>query len=268
MLRKTVFVGFLFIAQLLLGSDAVPTVHEVYETAQSGDLDKAHRMIETVLQTHPDSAKAHYVDAEILAKEGKLDQARQELGTAQKIDPSLSFAKGEAVHKLEAKLAGSNQALSMPQSAGATHASSFPWIMVLGIAGVGIFLFLIVRALGNRNNIPSYGQPYSASNASMGNSYNPQPSYPSQSSGLGSTIASGLAGGAAAGVGFVAAEELMHHFMDGGQGSAESFSQGDHYTPMQSNFPSSDDYDMGGNDFGLDDSSSWDNGDSSSDSSW
>jgi len=34
-------------------------------------------MIQVVLQAHPNSAKAHYVDAEILAKEGRLAQARK-----------------------------------------------------------------------------------------------------------------------------------------------------------------------------------------------
>jgi hypothetical protein len=82
----------LFIALLLVGNvayaDNLPTVHQVYQAAESGRLDDAHRMIGQVLQAHPESAKAHFVDAEILAKQGALSNAKNELDTPSDSPPA------------------------------------------------------------------------------------------------------------------------------------------------------------------------------------
>ena len=48
-----------------------PSMAEVYAAAQAGQLDKAQTMIQQVLVSHPNSAKAHYVRAELWAREGK-----------------------------------------------------------------------------------------------------------------------------------------------------------------------------------------------------
>ncbi len=50
---------------------ADPTMDQIYEAAASGHLDQAQQMITQVLADHPTSAKAHYVQAELYAKEGK-----------------------------------------------------------------------------------------------------------------------------------------------------------------------------------------------------
>src|SRR5262252_7779712 len=73
-----------------------PTLHEVYQAAQSGNMSEAQRMMKEVLRAHPDSAKAHYVEAELLAKQGQLAAAATELNTAERLEPGLSFAKPEA----------------------------------------------------------------------------------------------------------------------------------------------------------------------------
>lgn len=269
MVLKTLMISLALSVQLLIASDSVPTVHEVYETAKSGDLTKAHQMIETVLKAHPESAKAHYVDAEILAKEGQLDHSKAELDAAKKIDPSLSFAHSNAIHELEAQLEKpTTPTVSLPNPTRETS-SGLPWGTILPIAGGVLVLWLLIRMVSNRNN--GYNTAYPPSNnGAMVNGYgNSQPIYPNQpaqSSGLGSTIASGLAGGAAAGVGFVAAEELMHHFMDGDHPTSSATPQ-DTYVP-ENHLSSNNDFDMGGDDFGIDDTSSWDDGGSSSDDTW
>lgn len=56
---------------------------------------EAQRMMREVLQNHPNSGKAHYVEAELLAKEGSLAQAANELATAEKLSPGLPFATAE-----------------------------------------------------------------------------------------------------------------------------------------------------------------------------
>ena len=50
-------------------------------------------MITQVLADHPTSAKAHYVQAELYAKEGKTSLARAELGTAERLNPGLTEFK-------------------------------------------------------------------------------------------------------------------------------------------------------------------------------
>ena len=63
----------------LWAADADPTVHQIYEAAASGHLDQAQQMMDQVLRDHPQSAKAHYVQAELYAKQGQLSLARSEL---------------------------------------------------------------------------------------------------------------------------------------------------------------------------------------------
>ena len=60
-------------------AQAGPTPHQVYQALNSGHLDQAHTMITQVLKEHPESAEAHYVAAEVYAREGNLGSARQEL---------------------------------------------------------------------------------------------------------------------------------------------------------------------------------------------
>ena len=51
-----------------------PTIGQVYEAANSGHLDEAQQMMSQVLRDHPQSARAHYVAAEVYARAG--DSAR------------------------------------------------------------------------------------------------------------------------------------------------------------------------------------------------
>ena len=245
---------------------AEPTVHQIFETMQAGRLDEAHDMVQGVLKNHPDSAKAHYVDAEILVRQGNKEAAKNELAIAEKLSPNLSFAKPEAVAALKANIEGKGT-LSEPYMPPKKH-ESFPWMMLVLAVGAVLFIILIWRSIfARRQN--SYAPTYANGTAGQGyanNGYNNpgyNPGY-NQGSGLGSNIMSGLATGAAAGVGMVAAEEMMHHFMDGNSsGQSEPTQNMDNYQPSSP---------MDDNDFGINDSSSWDDGGSdfggSNDSSW
>src|SRR6184192_1739235 len=82
-------------AHPVLAAGAEPTLHQVYEAAQTGHLDQAQQMMNQVLRDHPKSARAHYVEAELSARSGNIARARQELAAAQELDPALSFAKPE-----------------------------------------------------------------------------------------------------------------------------------------------------------------------------
>jgi hypothetical protein len=84
---------------------AAPTIHEVYVAAEAGKFDEAQTMMDQVLKEHPNSAKAHFVEAELLAKQGKFAAAQKSLATAEKLSPGLPKVDPAAVSKLRAVLA-------------------------------------------------------------------------------------------------------------------------------------------------------------------
>ncbi|MCX7245497.1 MAG: tetratricopeptide repeat protein, partial [Burkholderiales bacterium] len=86
-----------------------PSLHEVYQKIQAGQLAQADVMMKEVLQNHPNSAKAHYIMAELRLKEGRLEQARAELARAEKLAPGLPFAQVDSVQKLRTQLASGSK---------------------------------------------------------------------------------------------------------------------------------------------------------------
>src|ERR1700733_1276535 len=138
---------------------ADPTVDQVYQAARAGHLDEAQQLMDQVLKDHPNSAKAHYVEAELSAKAGNLARGRTELATAQRLDPSGAFAKPEALAALQRELAGRG-AMRGPTGyypaapRPVERSSSFPWpIILLVVAGV-----VIAWALLARRRPPQYPQ--------------------------------------------------------------------------------------------------------------
>lgn len=241
-----------------------PTLHQVYEAAQAGRLDQAQGMIQQVLKEHPDSAKAHFVDAELLAKAGRPDQAREELGTAERLEPGLPFAKPQAVQALKARVSATHTSQE-PMTTSQAAQGGFPWGMLLLLIGAIAVITLIMRALTSRNapqsNYPgtypaASGAPNSSGQPYPGGGYAPMaPAAP----GMGSGIMSSLATGAALGAGMVAGEALVHHFMDGNGNHVEPSP-----APSIADAGTSSD-NMGGTDFGIADNSSWNDNSSMAD---
>ena len=81
-------------------SAAEPTIDQVYHAAEAGNFREAQRMMDEVLRDHPSSARAHYVESELLARQGRLSEAAAELRTAERLEPALPFAKPQAVQEL------------------------------------------------------------------------------------------------------------------------------------------------------------------------
>ncbi|HEX3949569.1 MAG TPA: tetratricopeptide repeat protein [Steroidobacteraceae bacterium] len=231
---------------------ADPTMNQVYETAAAGHLDQAQQMITQVLAHHPNSAKAHYVQAELYAKAGKASLARLELGSAERLNPGLTEFNPRSVQELKAQL-GSNPAarslgphiVSVPRTA-----PHFPWGALL----IGLIVVAALMALFRRRTpytqYPAAGPGVGGTPTGYGPGYGPAP----MGGGLGSGIAGGLASGLAVGAGVVAGEELAHHFLDGGRREGGVIPSADAAEPGYDNS------DMGGNDFGANDPGSWDDG--------
>lgn len=233
---------------------ADPTIDQVYQAARSGHIDEAQQMMNQVLRDHPNSAKAHYVEAEISARAGNFARARQELATAQQLDPSGAFAKPVELAALQRELARGNAGGYVVQRPIVVQQHrSFPWgLVLLVVAGVVIAWALLARRR------PTYYQQYPGGVPPVGGGFGAPPGYgpggygpPMGGGGMGSGIVGGLASGLAIGAGVAAGEELVHHLVDRDGNRIPASSD---YVPP----PADDNADMGGNDFGVSDSSSWD----------
>ena len=261
---KNVTLGLLLIASMCFSvgaamADNSPTLDQVYQAAHSGRLDEAQRMMDKVLAEHPNSAKAHFVEAELSAKQGQMSKAGDELAAAQRLKPDLSFASPQAVQDLKNLIASSHRVSQAPvNNYQAESGNSFPWGMLfLGFGVIAIIVF-VMRAMNARNpaTFPSNYQP------GMQNPYpSPMPMQPygggmapmgTAGGGIGSGIMGGLATGAAVGVGMVAGEALAHRFMDGGHNEVSNVA------PVADTWGNNVSDNMGGADFGIADNSSWD----------
>ncbi|MDL2357980.1 MAG: tetratricopeptide repeat protein, partial [Pseudomonadota bacterium] len=85
-------------APLAWAQDA--SIKQVFQAAEAGKFIEAQAMMDKVLRDHPNSGKAHFIEAELLAKQGKFTQAGAELATAERLAPGLPFAKPAAVASL------------------------------------------------------------------------------------------------------------------------------------------------------------------------
>jgi uncharacterized protein len=225
--------------------DADPSVHQIYEAAASGQLERAQQMMDQVLRDHPNSSKAHFVQAELYAREGKTTAARVELARAEEIAPGLPKENPRAVAELKAQLGGVSR-VERPgfNSASTPHIS---WGLILLLAGVGVVLLMLFRRRAPYPQPPVQGIPPGTTGPYAPGGYG---AGAPGASGMGSAVAGGLAGGLAAGAGIVAGEELARRVFERGPPEA----------PPANDAGASSNSDLGGNDFGVSDAGSWDDG--------
>ncbi len=246
-------------------ADNDPSMQQIYDTAKAGHVAQAQQMIEQVLRDHPRSAKAHYVAAELDAKQGNFAAARGELNLAEQIDPGLGFAKPESVDALKTEL-GLSRARSAAERGPADAPGLRPGRRDASVP-VGGRPAIDWRHRGRLDgaappqrchavsgSIPS-GMPVGAAPGPYGYGGGPG-AVPMGGGGIGSSIAGGLASGLAVGAGVVAGEELAHHFLDGDR----------HEGPASAPPPAepASNADMGGSDFGVNEPDSWDDSSSGS----
>ena len=304
-MRTQRFLVFLFTMLLVLAGLAAraqdtkdPTVDDIYKAASSGNLAGARTMVDQVIAKHPNSAKAHFVKAEIAARQRDAAVARTELQIADKLAPGLPFAKPEAVTALRAQVDQLSQPRPAPRPAAPPPpidprrmapqppprpGGGFPMggLMLLGLLVLGVVLFLRSRRRAAPPP-PAYAPPgldagfgrYDTNVPPQGYGNVPPPGYgnapqaPAPS--LGSTLGRGLATGLAVGAGAVAAQEIGRRMFDHEGRPAASPS---HETGSAADSPLARDAglgaltgdtrrdpnaDMGGEDFGIKDDRGWD----------
>lgn len=242
-----------------------PTMHQVYLAAEAGKFNEAQSMMDKVLRDHPNSAKAHFVEAELLAKQGLFSKAGAELNTAERLQPGLPFTTLEAVKDLKSRIASAPTVATQPNTGAPSLPSAVkdwtPWILL--ILGIGLIVLLInYMSRRNSNMIPAdnYRGNVSGSNMSSVGANGAGPVMgQAATGGMGSGIMGSLATGAALGAGVVAGEALMHHFIDGDKNN--DIPEPSHHDISPWSTPTNiveNDNDMGGTDFGIADASSWD----------
>lgn len=259
--RITLPLGALLIFACTLPALAAdPSSDQIYQTLRSGNVAAAQQMIGQVLRDHPQSGKAHYVAAEIDARAGNYGLARQELQTAQSLEPGLPFAKPASVRALQQQLGEAPIAVYGQQRPVRVERHSPRFGLFLLLIGAAIVLWLVLRRRAAAMGYPQYPGQYPGS-APPGygpggygpGGYGPGGYTPGGGSGIMGSVASGLALGA----GVAAGEELVQHMIGGGSNN----SGGGGFVPPAEAGPAPDpNADLGGNDFGLNDPGSWDDG--------
>lgn len=254
-----------------------PTLDQVYQAAQAGRVEQALEMMQPVLKAHPGSAKAHFVEAELLARQGQAVQAREQLAQAERLAPGLPFAKTESVQSLQRALAAPQggkvldvgHRAAMGERAAPASGSSMPWGVLLAVGGGALVAWMLMR-LGRPAPAQTFSSPAGSAAPVAGqgwavpgmNTSVPASGMPMQSTGggLGSQLAGGLATGLAVGAGVVAAESIGRSLFGGAAHAAPApvppIPSG--YDPVFGNTAANPD--MGGNDFGVNDAESWDDG--------
>lgn len=255
-IRRPLAILMLSLAAALPAFAAEPGLHDIYAAADAGQLDRAQHMIDEVLSQHPDSAKAHYVAAELDARQGRLQDARQQLATAERLQPGLPFAKPASVQALRAQLGTTRTASPLSALAAPQDSGRFP-------VGPLLFGLLVIGGLGwwltrRRSPEPAASWSLPAPASPLGTTGLP-PSAPAAGGGFGSSLGRGLATGLGIGAGLMAGEALADRLIHGGE-SAPRRLVADEERDIEPNA------DMGGEDFGVGDSGGWD--DSGSDSDW
>jgi uncharacterized protein len=287
-----------------------PTIQQIYDAADKGRMDAANAMIAKVLKNHPESAKAHFVHAQLLAMQDELDDARDALARAKELSPGLKFAKAESVTKLERELEKPVEiAPPEPPPAPSPVAApapvvkdSFPPTGSIPWGPIGIVALIVVayvffqrRSRAVTFPVPSaaapaeaprFSRPTSDSSMGYGAANGDREFPPSPPPGQASNIGGALAAGAVAGVGAVIVGEVLREAMNARREPRASSTVNIFNNSRSNNahigsslWPSSDsisnsdseperqpDRSVVDNDFGIKDTSSWDDSSSSSDS--
>ncbi len=261
--RLTLSLGLALVMLTGTALAADPSAAQIYQATQSGHLAQAQQMVQQVLRDHPNSAKAHFVAAEVAARAQNYGQARQELAKAESLQPGLPFASTHAVRALRAQLgqsarSGAGYGLA-PRTA--RHSSHVGWGLLL-IGGI-IVVWMIVRrrmAAANYNAYPGQmpgamppGGPMGTPPGYPPGAY-PPPGY-APGYGGGSGIMGNLGTGLAIGAGVAAGEQLVGHMLNPGAGAGGVIPDAN-----AGPFDPQVNADMGGNDFGVSDPGSWDGG--------
>ncbi len=198
---------------------ALPTTQEVESAVQQGHYGQAESMMSEVVAAKPDSAKAHYVYAEMLAHNRNFAKAGQEAARARELDPAIKFTTPDKFSAFE-QLLQREQSTAQSRSSVAPSAlaptpaqasSSLPaipgWVWAAGLAAIAFVLWRGfnrsragvpgVASTGMAGTAPAAGTPLNPGAPGMA-PYGPGMPGAAPGSGMlgtGMAVAGGVAGG-------------------------------------------------------------------------
>lgn len=198
---------------------------EVEAALQQGNYTLAEQELRQAIVEHPQSAKAHYMLAQVLAHEGNIGDAQKEAAQAKTIDPKISFTNPARFEHFQTEL---NQALApatarpaavirntqaeAPPVAAEPRSGGSIWPWVIGAVIIVLLIGWFRRRQQGVMNNQAYGNPgYGAPGPQnpYGNGPYPPPGYQqSPGAGLGTSVLGGLAGGV---LGAAAVEAYENH---------------------------------------------------------
>jgi hypothetical protein len=156
-----------------LASAASPTEQQVQAALSRGDFAGAQQMLAEVVQDHPKNARAHYLYAQVLDRNGHATDALAQLDLARQADPAMSFTQPNRLAAVEqhiradAAQAGRHNDLSantVPAQATAAGVMSAPaqhsgtsalsWLLMMVVlaAVVGLLVWSVRRSRRNDEN--------------------------------------------------------------------------------------------------------------------
>ena len=249
---------------------ALPTPKDISDAVNSGHLAQAEAMLQEVIKEKPGSAKAHYELGQVLAREGRTIEAKQELLEAQRLAPSLKFTSdpqhfkdllGKVSAAPAAPLAKAAAGTLLPAvNAAPAPAPAFPWLYLILGGGAILLLWLFMRRSAAAPVMAPAGTS-SAGGVMAGGGFGAGPGAysPPQAagSGMGGAVLGGIAG-LAAGYGLA---KVLENSTDSHRGQNSSDASG--FIPIDNNASTGNDvFDAGTGD-------SWDSGDASAgDDNW
>jgi hypothetical protein len=96
------------VASLMLVSAAafaaVPTASQIEQSMTQGNWSQADSQLNEVLQAHPNNAKAHYLYAQVLDREGRSSDALAQVQQARTLDPAIKFTDPSRFNAMEARI--------------------------------------------------------------------------------------------------------------------------------------------------------------------
>ena len=157
-----------------LAQAAPPSLKQVETTLNQGDYGRAQQMLAEVVQAYPRDARARYLYAQVLDRNGQPVDGLQQLAHAQQLDPALKFAQPGRFAEVQRKIGADAQrasnsgvtpradvgsvtsAVTPLAAAGATehHGAGFGMILlVLVLVAVGaLMVWGVRRARRNEEN--------------------------------------------------------------------------------------------------------------------
>ncbi len=97
----TAFASLLFVSAAAF---AVPTVQQIESAMSQGNWQQADAGLSEVLQAHPNNARAHYLYAQVLDREGRSADALAQVQQARTLDPQIRFTDPTRFAQTEARI--------------------------------------------------------------------------------------------------------------------------------------------------------------------